>query len=69
MYAETLHADLRGEWDYDLSWKPQESFPVRAGWLRAVRAGHRAVHRGIDVGAPVLTLVLDSELAASGVVR
>jgi len=56
VYAETLHADMRGEWDYDLTWKPQESFPVRAGWLRAVRAGHRKVHKGIEVGAPVLTL-------------
>ena len=56
VYAETLHRDLRGEWDFDLAWKPQESFPVRAGWLRAVRIGHRKVHRGIDVGAPVLTL-------------
>jgi alpha-beta hydrolase superfamily lysophospholipase len=56
VYGETLHKSLRGEWDYDLAWKPQESFPVRAGWLRAVRLGHRRVHRGIDVGAPVLTL-------------
>ena len=56
VYAETLHRDLRGEWDFDLAWKPRESFPVRAGWLRAVRIGHRKVHRGIDVGAPVLTL-------------
>lgn len=56
VYAETLHADLQGEWAYDLAWKPQESFPVRAGWLRAIRSGHRTVHRGIDVGAPVLTL-------------
>jgi alpha-beta hydrolase superfamily lysophospholipase len=56
VYAETLHRDLRGEWDFDLAWKPRESFPVRAGWLRAVRIGHRRVHRGIDVGVPVLTL-------------
>jgi alpha-beta hydrolase superfamily lysophospholipase len=56
VYGETLHRDLRGEWDFDLTWKPQESYPVRAGWLRAVRVGHRTVHRGIDVGAPVLTL-------------
>jgi alpha-beta hydrolase superfamily lysophospholipase len=55
-YAETLHKDFHGEWDFDLTWKPRESFPVRAGWLRAVRIGHRVVHRGIDVGAPVLTL-------------
>ncbi len=56
VYAETLHHDYQGEWDYDLTWKPRDSFPVRAGWLRAVRAGHRAVHRGIDVGVPVLSL-------------
>ncbi len=56
VYAESLHRDLRGEWDYDWAWKPKQSFPVRAGWLRAIRAGHRSVHRGIDVGAPVMTL-------------
>lgn len=56
VYAETLHTDYRGEWTYDFAWKPRESFAVRAGWLRAVRLGHRTVHRGIDVGAPVLTL-------------
>jgi alpha-beta hydrolase superfamily lysophospholipase len=56
VYAETLHRDLHGEWDFDLAWKPAESYPVRAGWLRAIRIGHRTVHRGIDVGGPVLTL-------------
>jgi alpha-beta hydrolase superfamily lysophospholipase len=56
VYAHTLHRSFKGEWDYDLTWKPVESFPVKAGWLRAVRQGHRTVHRGIDVGAPVLTL-------------
>lgn len=56
VYGETLHRDFHGEWTFDLAWKPRESFPVRAGWLRAVRAGHRLVHRGIDVGAPVLSL-------------
>ncbi len=62
VYGETLHRDLRGEWDFDLSWKPQESFPARAGWLRAVRIGHRMVHRGIDVGAPVLTVCSTASL-------
>ncbi len=56
VYSEVLHKDLRGEWDYEVAWKPMESFPVRAGWLRAVRQGHRQVHRGVDVGAPVLTV-------------
>jgi alpha-beta hydrolase superfamily lysophospholipase len=64
VYAETLHRDLHGEWDYDWSWKPRDSFPVRAGWLRAMRMGHRAVHRGVEVGAPVITLSSARSLVA-----
>lgn len=56
VYGESLRRDHHGEWDYDLAWKPLAAFPVRAGWLRAVRAGHRAVHRGLDVPVPVLVL-------------
>ncbi|MEP6817416.1 MAG: alpha/beta hydrolase [Marmoricola sp.] len=56
LYARTLHRELDGEWDFDLSWKPLESFVVYAGWLRAVRRAHARVHRGIDVGTAVLVL-------------
>lgn len=56
VYIESLLAQRRGEWDFDTAWKPASSFPVRAGWLRAVRRGHRRLHRGIDTGAPVLVL-------------
>jgi alpha-beta hydrolase superfamily lysophospholipase len=56
LYAQSLHKDHRGEWEFNLDWKPIESQPVYAGWLRAIRKGHRVVHRGIDVGAPVLVL-------------
>ena len=55
-YARSLHRDHAGEWDFDLRWKPLESFAVYAGWLRAVRRAHARVHRGLDVGAPVLVL-------------
>jgi alpha-beta hydrolase superfamily lysophospholipase len=60
LYAQSLHRDHRGEWDFNLEWKPLESWPVYAGWLRAVRRGHAAVHRGIDVRAPVLVLTSGS---------
>ncbi len=56
LYAESLHQDLRGEWDFDLTWKPRESIPVRAGWLRAIRAGHRRIHRGIPLDLPMLVV-------------
>ncbi|CAN5838117.1 alpha/beta hydrolase [soil metagenome] len=56
VYAESLHSDHGGEWTFDTRWKPLESFPVRAGWMRAIRRAHRRLHRGVDVGAPVLVL-------------
>jgi len=56
VYAESLHREHRGEWDFDIAWKPLDSFPVRAGWLRAIRRAQRAMHKGIDTGAPVLVL-------------
>ena len=55
-YARSLHRDHDGEWDFDLTWKPLESQPVYAGWLRAIRRGHARAHRGLSVPAPVLVL-------------
>ncbi len=55
-YARSLHRDHDGEWDFDLAWKPLESWPVYAGWLRAVRRGHARAHRGLDLTVPVLVL-------------
>lgn len=56
LYARSLHEDYQGEWPFNLAWKPLESYPVYAGWLRAVRRGHARVHRGIDLDVPVLVL-------------
>ena len=51
-YTRSLHLDHEGEWDFDLPWKPVESFTVYAGWLRAIREGHAELHRGLDVAVP-----------------
>ncbi len=56
VYAESLHRDHHGEWDFDLAWKPMLSLPVKAGWLRAIRAGHRLVHKGLSLPTPLLVL-------------
>ena len=56
LYARTLHRDHDGEWEFDLEWKPLMSWPVYAGWLRAVRRGHAELHRGLDLRFPVLVL-------------
>jgi alpha-beta hydrolase superfamily lysophospholipase len=54
IYGRTIHREHHGEWDYNLTWKPLAGFPVRAGWLRAIRHGHARLHTGLDVAAPVL---------------
>ena len=53
-YGRSLHVSTGGAWDYDLRWKPFAGFPVRAGWLRAIHRGHRAVAGGLAIDVPVL---------------
>jgi alpha-beta hydrolase superfamily lysophospholipase len=45
-----------GEWELDPRWRPEFGFPVRAGWLNAVLAGHAQVARGLCVDTPILVL-------------
>ncbi len=52
-YRDCVHASAHGEWDYDLDLKSPGPIPVRAGWLRAVLLGHRAVAAGLGIEAPV----------------
>lgn len=58
-YVDTLHVSTGGEWDFDMTMKPRAGFPVTAGWLAAVRRGHRRLHEGLDVGVPSLVLRSD----------
>jgi alpha-beta hydrolase superfamily lysophospholipase len=62
-YGLTLHRDYHGEFDYDLRWKPLGGFPVRAGWIAAIRRGQALLHHGLDVGVPNLVLRSDHSVA------
>jgi alpha-beta hydrolase superfamily lysophospholipase len=53
-YGHSLHTDHHGEWSYDLAWKPMGGFPVRFGWLAAIRAGQRRLHAGLSIDVPIL---------------
>ncbi|WP_207890839.1 alpha/beta hydrolase [Rhodococcus sp. Eu-32] len=55
-YGRSLASSHEGEWTYNLEWKPLTGFPVRFGWIRAIRHGHAALHRGLDIGVPSLIL-------------
>jgi len=54
LYGQSLHTDHRGEWTYDLAWKPVNGFPVRTGWLEAIRRGQARLRAGLAINAPVL---------------
>jgi alpha-beta hydrolase superfamily lysophospholipase len=55
-YARSIHHEHEGEWEFDLAWKPIESWPAYAGWLAAIRRGHAELHRGLDLEFPALVL-------------
>jgi alpha-beta hydrolase superfamily lysophospholipase len=54
VYGESISAQHRGEWAYDLAWKPVEAFPIRAGWFGAIRAAQRQVRAGLNIAVPIL---------------
>ncbi|MHA7238673.1 alpha/beta hydrolase [Arthrobacter sp. TMS1-12-1] len=55
-YFRSISDTLDGEWPVAPAWRPEAGFPVRAGWLAAVLAGHAALARGVTVPVPVLVL-------------
>jgi alpha-beta hydrolase superfamily lysophospholipase len=54
LYGQSLHSEQRGEWTYDLAWKPLNGFPVRTGWLEAIRRGQARLRAGLEIGVPIL---------------
>jgi alpha-beta hydrolase superfamily lysophospholipase len=58
-YARSLHRDHLGEWDFNLDWKPLTSWPVFAGWIRAIRTGQARIASGLEIESPVLLISSD----------
>jgi alpha-beta hydrolase superfamily lysophospholipase len=65
-YFRSISSSAEGEWSLDEKYRPPLAFPVRAGWLSAVFAGHSQVARGLNLEMPVL--VLASSASANGMV-
>lgn len=56
-YTRTIAKEHGGEWEYSHEWRPDRGFAIFPAWLTAVLAGHATVAAGVDVGAPVLTVL------------
>lgn len=57
MRAQHEMADPADLQPVNLEWRPKQAIPVLSGWLSAIIDGHTQVQRGLDVGAPVCTLL------------
>ena len=53
-YARSISDAFGGEWPINLDWRPINSWPVYAGWIRAIRHGQARVSHGLEVQAPLL---------------
>lgn len=58
-YGRALHQETGGEWDYNLAWKPHDSPPVTAGYVRTIRRSQTRLARGLWIDCPTLVLASD----------
>ncbi|MET3718788.1 alpha-beta hydrolase superfamily lysophospholipase [Arthrobacter sp. UYEF21] len=58
-YWQGVSSEAHGEWQLHPFWRPAAPFPIRAGWAKAVLAGHTAASRGLHITAPVLVMPSD----------
>ena len=55
IYAQSIHKDYYGEWDFNLDWKPIKGFPTYFKWIVAIAEAHEKLKKS-DIRVPVLIL-------------
>jgi alpha-beta hydrolase superfamily lysophospholipase len=58
-YAKSLHKDCKGEWDFNVKFKPIQGFRAYYGWIRAVVSAQRRIKAGLNLQQPVLVMHSD----------
>ena len=58
-YPQSLHKDYKGEWDFDIRWKPIQNFPQYFAWIRAIRLAQVQLQSGLNITQPVLVMHSD----------
>jgi len=56
VYGKSLHKSQKGEWDYNLEWKPLRGFPTYFMWVRAVTRGQHYIQKQSSIQVPVLLI-------------
>ncbi|WP_029902166.1 alpha/beta hydrolase [Prevotella sp. 10(H)] len=55
-YGKSIHKSYRGEWNYDLKWKPNVAPKINLGWLRAIHLGQKQLRKVFHIPRPILVL-------------
>lgn len=55
VYTKSIHKDYRGEWDFNLDWKPINGFPMYFKWFLAIAEAQRSLKKS-NINIPVLVL-------------
>ncbi|MDT0551717.1 alpha/beta hydrolase [Urechidicola vernalis] len=54
-YAESIHKDYFGEWDFNLEWKPIKGFPTYFIWVLAIAKAQTEMKTS-DIQVPILLM-------------
>lgn len=55
-YGESIHKNYKGEWDYNLKWKPNVAPRINLGWLRAIYKAQSELKKAFHINKPVLIM-------------
>ena len=56
IYPKSVHKDYNGEWDFNVSLKPLQGFPVYFAWSRAIMDAQDYIKEKSAIACPVLLL-------------
>ena len=58
-YAKSLHKDYKGEWSFNMAFKPIAGFRAYFGWIRAVVLAQKRIEDGLGLPQPILVMHSD----------
>ncbi len=54
-YAQSIHKDFYGEWDFNQDWKPIKGFPTYFKWIVAIAKAHKKLEES-NITVPILIM-------------
>lgn len=61
-YSRSILKTFKGEWSYNIKFKPPKGFPTCFGWINAVVLAQRKVKQGLAIPCPILIMHSDRSI-------